>query len=64
MDGGKSGIYVWSGKMATKEEKLQSMKMAEEFLVKNKYPQWTKVIHITIYNPYRDERNLKCTEIH
>jgi len=50
LDGGKSGIYVWIGKMCTKEEKLGSMKTAEKFLKENGYPQWTRV-SLTEFQP-------------
>ena len=41
-----SGIFVWIGKNATKAEKVQSIKSAEEFLAKNGLPKWTKIVRI------------------
>jgi gelsolin len=41
-----SGIYVWVGKGATKQEKSQSMVRAQGFLASKKYPAWTQVHRI------------------
>ena len=41
--GSSSGIFVWIGKHATKQEKVQAMKSAEEFLAKSGLPKWTKI---------------------
>jgi gelsolin len=43
LDFGKSGIYVWIGKKCSKEEKIHSMKTAENFLKQNGYPAWTMI---------------------
>lgn len=42
-----SGIYVWVGKKATKQEKEKSMQHAQTFLNTKKYPTWTE-IHRTV----------------
>jgi len=41
--GTTSGIFVWIGKEASKEERIQAMKSGEAFLTKNNLPKWTKV---------------------
>ena len=43
VDQGGTAIYVWVGKGATKEEKLQGMKVAVNFLRSKKYPDYTQV---------------------
>uniref|UniRef100_A0A336MY83 CSON002905 protein n=1 Tax=Culicoides sonorensis TaxID=179676 RepID=A0A336MY83_CULSO len=42
-----TGIYVWVGKKATKQEKEKSMAHAQTFLTTKKYPSWTQV-HRTV----------------
>ena len=44
--GSSSGIFVWIGKHATKQEKVQAMKSAEDFLAKSGLPKWTKIMRI------------------
>jgi len=41
-----SGIFVWIGKLCTKAEKVEAMKLAQRFLVTNSYPAWTKIQRI------------------
>jgi len=41
--GNRNGIFVWIGKDSSKDERIESMKSAEGFLVKNELPKWTKV---------------------
>lgn len=43
VDQGGTGLYVWVGKGASKEEKLQGMKVAVNFLRSKKYPDYTEV---------------------
>lgn len=43
LDEGGTGLYVWVGKGASKEEKLQGMKVAVNFLRSKKYPDFTQV---------------------
>ncbi|XP_046387919.1 gelsolin, cytoplasmic isoform X2 [Ischnura elegans] len=38
-----SGLYVWIGRGSTKNEKLEAMRKAEQFLANNNYPQWTRI---------------------
>lgn len=38
-----TGIYVWVGKKATKQEKEKSMQHAQTFLSTKKYPSWTQI---------------------
>ena len=41
-----SGIFVWIGQNASKEEKVGAMKAADGFLEKKKLPKWTKITRI------------------
>ncbi|XP_055624819.1 gelsolin-like [Toxorhynchites rutilus septentrionalis] len=41
-----SGLYVWIGKGATKQEKTESLMKAQEFIKTKKYPAWTPVERI------------------
>jgi len=41
-----SGIFVWIGKNATKEEKVGAMKSAEGYLAKHSLPKWTKIMRV------------------
>ena len=43
--GNRNGIFVWIGKDSSTDERIESMKSAEGFLVKkkNELPKWTKV---------------------
>lgn len=43
LDQGGTAMYVWVGKTSTKEEKLQGMKVAVNFLRSKKYPDYTQV---------------------
>ena len=43
LDCGGTALYVWVGKKSTKEEKLQGMKVAVNFLRSKKYPDYTQV---------------------
>ncbi|XP_057303795.1 advillin-like isoform X2 [Hydractinia symbiolongicarpus] len=43
LDQGGTALYVWVGKKSTKEEKLQGMKVAVNFLRSKKYPDYTQV---------------------
>lgn len=43
LDQGGCALFVWVGKGSTKEEKLQGMKVAVNFLRNKKYPDYTQV---------------------
>lgn len=43
LDQGGTALFVWVGKKSTKEEKLQGMKVAVNFLRSKKYPDYTQV---------------------
>ncbi|XP_071439636.1 gelsolin, cytoplasmic [Hetaerina americana] len=38
-----SGLFVWIGRGSTKNEKVEAMRKAEQFLTNNNYPQWTRI---------------------
>lgn len=40
------GIFVWIGKDADPDDKSHAMIKAEEFIAKNKYPNWTQIHRI------------------
>lgn len=41
--GRNAGLFVWTGKKSTKEEKVNSMKLAMDYLKRNNYPNHTQV---------------------
>jgi len=41
-----NGIFVWTGKEATKDEKAAAIKIANDFLDKEGLPTWTKVTRV------------------
>lgn len=46
LDTGAPGIYVWVGKGATTQEKVEALKKGQLFLSENKYPKWTKMSRV------------------
>ncbi|PVD37825.1 hypothetical protein C0Q70_00427 [Pomacea canaliculata] len=46
LDSGPSGIYVWTGKKCTKNEKSAAWQNATEFLKMRGYPEWTSVTQV------------------
>eukprot|EP00794_Sanderia_malayensis_P017326 gene17326-19059_t len=47
LDQGGLQIFVWIGRKSDKEEKLNAMKIAVNFLRTNGYPDWTPVTRVT-----------------
>jgi len=41
-----SGIYIWVGKKATTQEKVEALKSGSAFLAEKKYPAWTKITRV------------------
>ncbi|XP_050420821.1 actin depolymerising venom protein gelsolin 1-like [Adelges cooleyi] len=46
LDTVSSGVYVWIGKKGTSQEKVESVKRAQAFILENNYPAWTRVVRV------------------
>ena len=46
LDTGSAGIFVWVGKKSNNDEKLHSMKMAQDFIKSKGYPDWTPITRV------------------
>jgi len=46
LDTGAAGIFAWVGKGCTKEEKMQAMTTATNFIKEKGYPDWTSVTRV------------------
>ncbi|XP_024086228.1 gelsolin, cytoplasmic [Cimex lectularius] len=46
LDTVNSGIYVWVGKTATSQERVEALKKGQAFLDQSSYPKWTKMQRI------------------
>lgn len=46
MDTKTSGIFSWIGRRATKAEKEEALKKAQEFLRTKNYPSWTTITRV------------------
>ena len=47
MDTGPSGVFVWIGKGATRQERNDSMMRAEGYLTAKGLPDWTPITRVT-----------------
>ncbi|XP_046668333.1 gelsolin, cytoplasmic isoform X2 [Homalodisca vitripennis] len=46
LDTVSSGIFIWIGKKATTQEKVEALKNGQAFLTEKNYPAWTKITRV------------------